>query len=162
MHQLLKDGLVVDDLWTLLEDGIESLPKTGNLLLSSSQWQRFSSELEQRQGETGVWLEGNEEISDIVESLIKLPIIAIKFPKFVDGRGFSLARLLRERYHFSGELRAIGDIIRDQLYLLKHSGFNAFQLSQDTDLKQAAESLTDFSENYQTTNAQPIPLFRRR
>ena len=162
MHQLLKDGLVVDDIWTLADDSIESLPATGNLLLSSSQWHRFSSQLEQRQDETGIWLEGNEEIADIVESIIKLPIIVIKFPKFVDGRGFSLARLLRERYHFSGELRAIGDIIRDQLYLLKHSGFNAFQLSQDIDLQQAAQSLNDFSENYQTTNAQPIPLFRRR
>ena len=162
MHQLLKEGQVIEDIWTLAEDNLESLPSTGNVLLSTSQWQQFAGELDQQQVPVGVWLEGNEEIPEFIESLLKLPVIAIKFPKFVDGRGYSLARLLRERYHYSGELRAIGDIIRDQLYLLKHSGFNAFQLSQDIDLEQAAASLTDFSENYQTTNAQPIPLFRRR
>jgi uncharacterized protein (DUF934 family) len=162
MHQLLKEGQVIEDNWTLAEDNLESLPSTGNVLLSTSQWQQFASELDQQQVPVGVWLEGNEEIPEFIESLLQLPVIAIKFAKFVDGRGYSLARLLRERYHYSGELRAIGDIIRDQLYLLKHSGFNAFQLSQDIDLEQAAASLTDFSENYQTTNAQPIPLFRRR
>ena len=162
MRQLLKDGHVVDDNWILAEDNLESLPSSGNVLLSTSQWQQFASELDQQQAPVGVWLEGNEEIPDFIESLLQLPIIAIKFAKFVDGRGYSLARLLRERYHYSGELRAIGDIIRDQLYLLKHIGFNAFQPSQDIDLEQAAASLTDFSENYQSTNAQPIPLFRRR
>lgn len=162
MRQLLKDGHVVDDNWILAEDNLESLPSSGNVLLSTSQWQQFASELDQQQAPVGVWLEGNEEIPDFIESLLQLPIIAIKFAKFVDGRGYSLARLLRERYHYSGELRAIGDIIRDQLYLLKHCGFNAFQPSQDIDLEQAAASLTDFSENYQSTNAQPIPLFRRR
>lgn len=162
MRQLLKDGHVVDDNWILAEDNLESLPSSGNVLLSTSQWQQLASELDQQQARVGVWLEGNEEIPDFIESLLQLPIIAIKFAKFVDGRGYSLARLLRERYHYSGELRAIGDIIRDQLYLLKHSGFNAFQPSQDIDLEQAAASLTDFSENYQSTNAQPIPLFRRR
>jgi uncharacterized protein (DUF934 family) len=162
MRQLLKDGHVVDDNWILAADNLESLPSSGNVLLSTSQWEQFASELDQQQAPVGVWLAGNEEIPDFIESLLQLPIIAIKFAKFVDGRGYSLARLLRERYHYSGELRAIGDIIRDQLYLLKHSGFNAFQPSQDIDLEQAAASLTDFSENYQSTNAQPIPLFRRR
>ena len=87
MHQLLKEGKVIEDNWTLAEDNLESLPSTGNVLLSTSQWQQFASELDQQQVPVGVWLEGNEEIPEFIESLLQLPVIAIKFAKFVDGRG---------------------------------------------------------------------------
>jgi uncharacterized protein (DUF934 family) len=166
MRQLLKDGQVVEDIWTMADENITSLPSSGYLLLSLSQWQQYFSEITERAIEVGVWLEGNEEIPDCIESLLKLPVISIRFSKFVDGRGFSLARLLRERYNYSGELRAMGDIMRDQLYLLKHAGFNAFQLGCESDsdyrLENAVDSLYDFSENYQCTAVQPNPLFRRR
>ena len=161
MAQLLKDYQVVEDHWTVVDEQAESLP-CGDILLSVSQWQQFASQLEQRSGEVGVWFEGNAEIEEIVESLLDLPLIAIKFPKFVDGRGFSLARLLRERYQYTGELRAIGGIIRDQLYLLRRCGFNAFQFADNVDLSEAAKSLDDFSEAYQVATDQTVPLFRRR
>jgi len=161
MDQLLKDYQVLEEHWTIVDEQAESLP-CGNLLLSVCQWQQFASQLKQQDGKVGIWLEGNAEIEEIVESLLDLPLIAIKFPKFVDGRGFSLARLLRERYQYTGELRAIGGIIRDQLYLLRRCGFNAFQFADDVDLSEAAKSLDDFSEAYQVATDQTIPLFRRR
>ena len=161
MAQLLKDNQIIDDSWLILDDSAETLP-SGNILLSLEQWQQFSDQLSQHNGELGLWLEGNAEIDAVIDSLKQLSLIAIKFPKFVDGRGFSLARLLRERYNYNGELRAIGEFIRDQLYLLKRCGFNAFQLTEDQDLSEASKSLSDFSETYQVSADQQEPLFRRR
>jgi len=161
MAQLLKDNQIIEDSWAFLDDSAETLP-SGNLLLSLEQWQQFSDQLSQHNGELGLWLEGNAEIDTVIDSLQQLSLIAIKFPKFVDGRGFSLARLLRERYNYNGELRAIGEFIRDQLYLLKRCGFNAFQLTEDQDLSEASKSLSDFSETYQVSADQQEPLFRRR
>jgi len=161
MAQLLKDNQIIEDSWVFLDDSAETLP-SGNILLSLEQWQQFSDQLSQHNGELGLWLEGNAEIDTVIDSLQQLSLIAIKFPKFVDGRGFSLARLLRERYNYNGELRAIGEFIRDQLYLLKRCGFNAFQLTEDQDLSEASKSLSDFSETYQVSADQQEPLFRRR
>jgi len=89
-------------------------------------------------------------------------VVAIRFPKFVDGRGFSVARLLRERYQYQGEIRAIGEIIRDQLYLLQRCGFNAFEFGAEVNLAEASKSLADFSDAYQVAVDQPVPLFKRR
>ena len=161
MPQILKDTEVVSDNWIVLDESAESLP-TGDILLSYEQWQNFADQLSNHSGSLGVWLEGHAEIEQIIEPLLDLPLIAINFPKFADGRGFSSARLIRERYNYSGELRAIGGFIRDQLYLLKRCGFNAFQFSDENELSDAAESLKDFSENYQVSVDQENPLFRRR
>ena len=98
-------------------------------------------------------------------------MIAVNFPQFTDGRGYSTARLLRERYGWKGELRAIGDIQRDQLYYLSRCGFDAFLLNDGLDAAQgdslrsvqnALSAFNDFSEAYQTSADQPVPLFRRR
>ena len=161
MPQILKDTQVVSDNWMLVDENAESLP-TGDLLLSFEQWQNFADQLSNHSGSIGIWLEGHAEIEQTIEPLLDLPLIAINFPKFADGRGFSAARLIRERYNYSGELRAIGGFIRDQLYLLKRCGFNAFQFTDENELSDAAESLKDFSENYQVSVDQENPLFRRR
>ena len=161
MPQILKDTQVVSDNWILLDENADSIPN-GDILLSFEQWQNFAEQLSNHSGSIGVWLEGHAEIEQIIEPLLNLPLIAINFPKFADGRGFSAARLIRERYNYSGELRAIGGFIRDQLYLLKRCGFNAFQFSDENELSDAAEWLKDFSENYQVSVDQENPLFRRR
>jgi uncharacterized protein (DUF934 family) len=161
MPQILKDTQVVSDNWILLDENADSIPN-GDILLSFEQWQNFAEQLSNHSGSIGVWLEGHAEIEQIIEPLLNLPLIAINFPKFADGRGFSAARLIRERYNYSGELRAIGGFIRDQLYLLKRCGFNAFQFSDENELSDTAESLKDFSENYQVSVDQENPLFRRR
>jgi uncharacterized protein (DUF934 family) len=86
----------------------------------------------------------------------------VHFPTFTDGRGYSTARLLRERYGYRGELRAVGDVLRDQLFYLSRVGFDAFALRQDQDAEGALASLADFSESYQASVERPQPLFRRR
>jgi uncharacterized protein (DUF934 family) len=86
----------------------------------------------------------------------------VRFTSFTDGRGYSIARLLRERYRWRGELRAIGDIQRDQLYYLHRCGFDAFDLRDGEDVETALAAFNDFSEAYQTAVDRPVPLFRRR
>ena len=89
-------------------------------------------------------------------------VVAVNFPKFTDGRGYSTARLLRERYGWKGELRAVGDVFRDQLFHLASCGFNAYALREGEDPLDALTAFRDFSDTYQATVEQPLPLFRRR
>ena len=88
--------------------------------------------------------------------------IAVNFPKYGDGRGYSIGRLLRERYGFKGELRAVGVVARDHLQLMAQCGFDSFLLREGEDVQDALRAFDDFSEAYQSSAAQPVPLFRRR
>lgn len=161
MHQLLKDGAVVNNTWQLISADTDDLPQ-GDILISVSCWQAQRHNLANHAGAVGVWIDSNEEIEAFVATILDLPVIAINFPKFVDGRGFSLARLLRDRYGYSGEIRAIGQIIRDQLFPMQRCGFNAFAFETELDLVEASKSLGDFSDAYQVAVDQPEPLFKRR
>jgi uncharacterized protein (DUF934 family) len=110
----------------------------------------------------GVWLDASEGPEAIAGDLDKFAVIGVNFPKFTDGRSYSTARLLRERYGFQGEIRAIGDVLQDQLYFMKRCGIDAYALREDKDFTAALASLKDFSESYQAATDQPQPLFRRR
>ena len=107
-------------------------------------------------------LEPKDDPAAVAARLAAAARVEINFPKLGDGRGFSLARLLRERYGYRGELRAIGDVIRDVLFQLSSCGFNAFALRHGEDPQEALAGFRDFSESYQATVEQPLPLFRRR
>lgn len=89
-------------------------------------------------------------------------VIAVNFPKYGDGRGYSIARLLRERYGYQGELRAIGAVARDHLHAMAQCGFDTFELREGEDAQAALTAFGDFSEAYQANAAQRVPLFRRR
>jgi uncharacterized protein (DUF934 family) len=109
-----------------------------------------------------VVLEPSDDPRVIADRLPGLKLIAIRFPKYGDGRGYSIARLLRERYGYKGELRAIGAVARDHLQLMAQCGFDSFQLRDGEDAVEALKGLDDFSESYQASAAQSVPLFRRR
>jgi uncharacterized protein (DUF934 family) len=159
--QIIVDGQVVTDDWQLITELEESgvIPST-KVIVPLSVWSNDTA-LKNRE-DIGVWINNDIDLAEIDESIINLPLIAVDFPGFMDGRGFSLARLLRERYGYKGEIRAIGHVIRDQLCYLKRCGFNAFCLRDENDLSAALASLNDFNEAYQTSVDQPLPLFRRR
>ena len=109
------------------------------------------------------WLAADTELDDaLVARLAAAPLIAIDFPKFTDGRGYSLARLLRERHGYEGEIRAIGDVLVDQLFFMRRCGFDGFSLREDQWLEDALRNLNVFSRAYQPAVDQPEPLFRRR
>ena len=118
--------------------------------------------LAQWQGEAGVSLGPADDSAALEPHLGAIAVIAIEFPQFTDGRGYSIARLLRERYGFKGEIRAVGEVLRDNLFYLSRCGFDAFVLSDQDRLEKALASLADFSEGYQASVERPQPLFRRR
>lgn len=109
-----------------------------------------------------VVLEPTDDPRTLAERLPGLKLIAVNFPKYGDGRGYSIARLLRERYGYRGELRAVGEVGRDHLYAMAQCGFDAFELRGGEDPQEALTAFLDFSDNYPSTVARPLPLFRRR
>jgi len=154
MPRLIKQGHILEDGWLPLNPDI-ALPTSGQIC-TLQQWQQ----LVDKNG-SAVQLEAGQEPIPLFPFLREIQLVVINFPVFTDGRGFSYARDLRERgYH--GELRACGHFIRDQLTYLHRCGFDAFQMADESGLDSALASLRDFSEHYQATIDQPLPLFRRR
>ncbi len=168
MEKLISKRRLVADSWQLLEDGAHwlgpeaaSIPQ-GDIIVPLAMWQARREELIARSARLGVWLNSDEEPATIAADLDQFDLVAVNFPRFADGRGYSIARLLRERHGYRGELRAIGDVLRDQIYYLSRCGFDAFALRADQDVARALAALDDFSEAYQAAVDRPLPLFRRR
>lgn len=167
MPKLVKDGAIIENIWQLIAkpDGVEPATievPTGNVIVPFVVWQTQKSALQQRT-DVGVWLDSDETADLLADDVNSLPLIGVNFPTFMDGRSFSTARVLRERYKFAGELRAVGNFMRDQLCYLKRCGVNAFAFSnEEIDLEAALKSLNDFTEYYQSSVDQPVPLFKRR
>lgn len=159
MPKIIKDGVVVDDQWQLIEEETDSIPD-GAVIVPLSVWESQKASLASRD-QLGIWLDSDQSPSLITDDLTQFAVIAINFPAFADGRGFTYARELREQHKYEGEVRAIGGFMRDQLFYLKRCGFNAFAL-QGYDLDEAVNSLSDFSDSYQAAIDEPQPLFRRR
>lgn len=162
MPQLIRNHTLADDRYTLVRDAetLVDLPDGVPVIVPLSLWLERRGALIAR-GDIGVWLAPADHPGALADDLQRLQVIAIDFPQFTDGRGYSHARLLRERYHYAGELRAIGDIGRDQLYYLAQCGFDAFLIPDGRDARGALEALADFSDGYQSTTAR-TPWFRRR
>jgi len=170
MTSIIKNRSVVRDDWTVVrasEDGTlpaaDALP-AGRVLVPFALWKTSRDALvaTRTAAELGVWLAPDDEPGELAADFDKISLIGVDFPVFRDGRGYSTARLLRERYGWRGELRAIGDVLRDQLFYLARCGFDAFAVRADRDLADALNGLDDFSEVYQTAVDQQQPLFRRR
>lgn len=165
MPKLIKDRAIVEDSWVLLklaDDGsLPEVPANGEILVPLALWQAQKESLLQR-GNVGVWLAADQEPELILDDLAKLPVIALDFPAFTDGRAFTSARLLRERFAYTGEIRAIGDVFRDQLWYMSRCGFNAFAIKEGKNIEDALQGLNDFSEAYQVSVERQEPLFRRR
>lgn len=160
----LLDGrpAIVLDEWVRLADD-DPLPQTGAVVLSRARLEAL--------GDTGlgglqigVWIPGDSDVDEVAELLRRCPVdlVAIEVPKFTDGRHFSLARLLRDRHAFSGELRAFGDVLPDQLFYMRRCGYTAFELKAGKSLETGLRTLRDFTVTYQAGVDDPRPLYRRR
>ncbi|MEN9864753.1 MAG: hypothetical protein RL748_343 [Pseudomonadota bacterium] len=163
--QIIKHQEVVPNHWSVLrlEEGDDvtliEVP-AGSVIVPLAVWQAQRSRLQSR-AQLGVWLPSNAQAADVADDLAHFAVIAIDFPKFSDGRGFSIAYNLRRRLHYPLEIRAIGDVLRDQLFYMKRVGFDAFEVRADKDIHDALKGLTVFSETYQDSLDQKSPLFRR-
>jgi len=131
-------------------------------VLTLAQWKERRDDAALAGARIGVRLEPADDPAELAPDLHRLQLVVINFPKFADGRGYSSAALLRTRHGYRGELRAIGDVGRDQLFYLKRCGFDAFALAPHRDPHAALASLGDFSEPYQGSVDDPLPLFRKR
>jgi len=162
MSQLIKQRVIADDRWTLVRaaDALADLPDGVPVIVPLRLWIERRAALIAR-GEVGVWLAPADDPAVLAPDVQRLPVIAVDFPQFTDGRGYSHARLLRDRHGFAGELRAVGDVQRDQLYYLSQCGFDAFVVRDGKDAHDALRGLDDFTDGYQLTQRR-TPWFRRR
>jgi uncharacterized protein (DUF934 family) len=132
------------------EDGfVPDFPRAADLLVPLALWRVRRDDLVHRTGRVGVWLDAGDDVAAIAPDLDRLDVVAVNFPRFSDGRGFSTARLLRERYGYRGELRAVGDVSRDQLLYLERCGFDAFALRDGEDAHRALAAFDEVSVVYQ-------------
>ncbi len=169
--QIIKERRLQDDVWKVVapvsgEAPLDVCLPVGPLLVPVSVWKAKKTCLIHREYEhgtpLGIWLAPEDRIEDIAGDIDDFSVIAVHFPKFTDGRGYSTARLLRERYGYDGEVRAFGDIGRDQIFCLNRAGFDAFVIGEGKSAEDALAAFDDFPENYQGDAVQPLPLFRRR
>jgi len=161
MPKLIKQSTIIDNVWRTLEKETSECPEGEAVLVSLERFLE-NPDLVIGRADAGVWLDSDQEPRALEQFIDKLSLIAINFPKFVDGRGYSYARQLRDQYQYQGELRAIGDVLHDQLFFMKRCGFDSFAVREDKDIEVAKLGLTAFSECYQAATDQPDPLFRRR
>lgn len=164
MFKLIRDHQIVDVADVVLrlnEDGsFAVVPDAGTVLVPLKQY-LAQKDLLQARGQFGVWFAPDDEVESLGADAASLALIAVEFPAFTDGRGFSTGRLLRERYGFAGELRAFGDVFKDTINYLARCGFNSFVVRADKDVAEALKGLDDFTEFYQA-GVTHSPLFRRR
>ncbi|CAN7371885.1 DUF934 domain-containing protein [Duganella sp. LjRoot269] len=171
---IIKGREVVEDDWQVLRlaEPVEGAPKhdpatvsvpEGKFIVPLSLWlvQRELLAARAAAGGIGVWIAPDERPETLKDDLAKLAVVAVDFPKFTDGRGYSIAYNLRTRLGWTGELRAIGDVLRDQLFSMQRVGFNAYATRPDRSIHDALKGLSDFSETYQASVDQKVPLFRR-
>lgn len=172
MSEILKNGHIQADDWTVLrlaegDDATTVELPAGRVIVPLAVWlARRESLLPQAEaGVLGVWLSGDDDPAAIADDLLTLQLVAVNFPKFVDGRGYSIAALLRTRYCYRGELRAIGEVLRDQFFYMKRCGFDSMQPPagrySHAQIEAALASLGSFSEPYQGAVDVAEPLFRR-
>jgi len=147
MNTLIRNGQIADDGWQWIDAGEADLSVRlaagGRFVLPLAAWLAHRASLDPACA--GVWLGPDDEPEAVLPWLADIPLIAIRFPVFTDGRGYSLARLLRSRHGYTGELRAVGDVLRDQLYFLQRCGFDAFQLRADQSPEEALAAFQDYS-----------------
>ncbi|HEY1227892.1 MAG TPA: DUF934 domain-containing protein [Ramlibacter sp.] len=164
-EQIIKGRAVVADDWTVLRLDEGETPETveipeGKVIVPLKVWQARREALAARP-QLGLWFASDELAQTARDDLARFSVIAVDFPKFSDGRGYSIAFNLRKRLGYTGELRAIGDVLRDQLFQMQRCGFDAYATRQDRSIHDALKGLTVFSETYQASSDEPLPLFRR-
>ena len=163
---LIKDQQIIDTPWQIIAKDAEfSIETAGDhLLLPLATWLQHAEQLKNSKT-IGVWLDSDESTEPLQALCQSIPVIAINFPVFADGRGYSYARTLRDYYAYTGDLRAIGDVLHDQMYFYKRCGFSSYLIREDANAEKALAGLNDFSANYQVGSDQAnpdTPIFHKR
>ena len=160
MPTIIKNKTITDSPFELVDAESADI-RANNVLLPLAVFLENSAAIKGR-NDIGVWIDAGEDVEDIEAVANQLPIIALNFPAFGDGRAYSSANILRRKFGYKGEIRAVGDVRRDQLEQMLSCGINAFDMAEGQDLEQSLDGLKHFSHNYQGTIDRPEPLFRHR
>ena len=162
---LIKDQQLSNNYWQLIDEGetvdLSSVADSEHIILPFSRWQENQSTVLGK-ANIGLWLDSHESAEPLASVCHDITLIAINFPVFSDGRGYSYARTLRDYFAYRGEIRAIGDILPDQMYFYQRCGFNSFLLRSDVNPETAINCLNDFSISYQAGSDQSTPIFHQR
>ncbi len=153
---VIKDRKIVDDAWHVVKDDEAA---GAHAIVSLARWNAEHAQLTAT-GPTGVLLRSSESPADIA-ALASAALVAVEFPSFTDGRGYTSARLLRSRLGYRGEIRAVGDVLRDQMFLMARCGIDSFAMKPGKDMEEALAAFQDFSVTYQAAADDERPLFRR-
>jgi uncharacterized protein (DUF934 family) len=141
----------------------DAVPPSGPVIVSLDQWKARREELLKRGTPLGIRLHSDQAPELIAADLPHFAVVALEFPKFRDGRAYSYARLLRERYGFKGELRAVGEVLLEQLFFMLRTGFDAFEIDSADPLKDYGTAVADFSVWYQpAADGRPTAMQLRR
>jgi uncharacterized protein (DUF934 family) len=154
--KVVKNRKVVEDAWHVVKD---DEPAGAHAIVSLPRWNAERDAL-LAAGPVGVVLRSSESPEEIAE-LAKAPLVAVDFPAFTDGRGYTSARMLRSRFGYKGEIRAIGDVMRDEMFLMSRVGIDSFAVKASKDIEKALGAFDDFSVTYQAAADDERPLFRR-
>jgi uncharacterized protein (DUF934 family) len=158
---LVKGGKIAEDIFVHVADGAD-LPGEGSVLVSAARFLENPDALLARSGKVGVAWPNNRDIDDLVPHLDRLAAVALVFPTFRDGRAYSQARLLRERFSWRGELRATGQVLRDQFVFMLRAGFDAFEVKKQSDAEAFAQTAKRYSVFYQPTGDGRLTALHRR
>ena len=158
---LVKGGKIADDSFVHVADGAE-LPDDGGVLVSAARFLGNPESFLQRKAKTGVLWPNNRDLNELVLYLDRLAAVALVFPSFRDGRAYSQARLLRERFRYRGELRATGQVLRDQFVFMLRAGFDAFEVKKQSDAEAFAQTVKRYSVFYQPTGDGRLTALHRR
>lgn len=160
MALIKHDAVAPTETWISV-DAEAALPAEGNVRVALSRWVADATSLRSREGSVSVVVMPDDDVLALEGTLEGVSHVAIAFPKFTDGRGYSSARLLRDRLGYTGELRAIGDVLPDQVFFMRRVGFDAFELAEGKSPDTALAQLQEFSIRYQAAADTDQPLFRR-
>jgi uncharacterized protein (DUF934 family) len=158
---LVKNGKISTDPFVHVADD-EAVPEGGAVLISAKRFLEDPALFAARVGETGVIWPNNRDLDDLVPHLGQVVVVALVFPSFRDGRAYSQARLLRERHGYKGELRATGQVLRDQFVFMLRAGFDAFEVKKETDAEAFTATVQRYSVFYQPTGDGRVTALHQR
>ncbi len=160
MGKIIRKRQIVEDDWTLFADDAE-IPADSQPIVTLARYKKEGGQLIERFAKLGVRVPSDKLPQDI-PNIDKLALIAIEFPKFSDGRGYTVGRMLRDRHNSTGELRAVGWVIREWMSYMERCGFDAWELKPGKPLESALQAFGEITHSYQSTPVQKLPIYRRR
>ncbi|WP_210396071.1 DUF934 domain-containing protein [Motiliproteus sediminis] len=157
---LIIDRQPAADTWVRV-DSEEGLKQSGDLLVDFALWLEHADQLKARDGRLGVVIDGDSELDPLLSDLDRLALVAVAFPSFADGRGFSLARMLRQHHGFTGEIRAVGDVTWDRLRYMARCGINAYDVPAERYSDDMLSAFDEITVCYQGAEDDPRPIYRQ-